>query len=307
MTPEYFITPNETKISCIGKSGSTAIGKAILQELYPDKIPVMLGADASNAAGWQAFVPKVEEPDTAIVVVRDAVERFRSACSQVRRQDDVDEVLSDLESGGKLCENYHFKKSSDYLVENTALFKFPDHIADLARAIGLTDIPAVNDNSNNPLKPELTQDQTERVSAYYADDIALFNSITQAGMSYSKPPKMATDSDKQSKKQEVATARYNAEFGGFTDPTIGIFVRTDDRTRNLLTATIMEARANPAFTVPNWKLADGTFITLTAENIIYLYGKVWKFIQEQFAKEKTLCEQIDAAETVEAVRSVRWE
>lgn len=108
------------------------------------------------------------------------------------------------------------------------------------------------------------------------------------------------------KKNEIAAARYNAEFGGFTDAQTGMFVQTDNRTRTLIALAVTEARVNPAYTVPNWKTVDGAFIALDAPTIIALHQSMDSFIAAQFNKEASLSEQIDSAETIEAVDAITW-
>jgi hypothetical protein len=108
------------------------------------------------------------------------------------------------------------------------------------------------------------------------------------------------------KKREIASARYGAEFGGFTEPNTGMFVRTDERTRSLLTAAKLRAQANAAYQVKNWKTAAGSFITLDAPILIALESAVHDFIEDQFAKEAQRVAQIDAATTVQEVNAVVW-
>ena len=108
------------------------------------------------------------------------------------------------------------------------------------------------------------------------------------------------------KKTEIADARYETEFGGFTDPTAGMFVRTDERTRTLLTAAAVRAVSDPSYEVANWKTSDGSFITLTNAMILALDQAVRDFIASQFAKEAELTAQIDNAATPEEVKSITW-
>ncbi|QHI70146.1 DUF4376 domain-containing protein [Tichowtungia aerotolerans] len=108
------------------------------------------------------------------------------------------------------------------------------------------------------------------------------------------------------KKREIASARYEAEFSGFTEPNSGLFVRTDERTRSLLTAAKLRAQANAAYLVENWKTADGTFITLDAPTIIALESAVHDFIEAQFAKEADLVARINAVSTIEEVAAIQW-
>ena len=107
-------------------------------------------------------------------------------------------------------------------------------------------------------------------------------------------------------KRKTASRRYRAEFGGFTEPNSGLFVRTDGRTRSLLTAAKLRAQADAAYVVENWKTANGTFITLDAPTIIALESAVHDFIEAQFAKEADLSAQIDSATTIEEVKAIHW-
>ena len=108
------------------------------------------------------------------------------------------------------------------------------------------------------------------------------------------------------KKTEIAAARYDAEFGGFTDPSTGMVVRTDERTRTLLTAAAVRAASDPSYEVANWKTSDGSFITLTNAMILALDQAVRDFIAAQFAKEASLSAQIDNAATPEEVNAIHW-
>lgn len=109
------------------------------------------------------------------------------------------------------------------------------------------------------------------------------------------------------KKSEIASARYNAEFGGFTEPNTGIFVRTDGRTRTLLNAAMLRAKDDPSYVIENWKTSDGSFITLDAATVLALDSAVHTFIESQFAKEAALSAQIDAATTRSEIRAITWE
>lgn len=109
------------------------------------------------------------------------------------------------------------------------------------------------------------------------------------------------------KKQYMASRRYDAEFGGFTEPNSGMFVRTDERTRILLLGGESKAKNDPNYTVPHWKTAEGIFITLNASTLLTLADAMHTFINAQFAKEEALCTAIDTATTIEEVRAIRWE
>ncbi|QHI70473.1 DUF4376 domain-containing protein [Tichowtungia aerotolerans] len=110
----------------------------------------------------------------------------------------------------------------------------------------------------------------------------------------------------ETQKAKIAASRYDAEFGGFTDEASGMFCRTDERTRSLLTAAKVRATEDETYTVSNWKTSEGTFITLSNATIIALESAMHDFIEAQFAKEAALCVQIDSATTNEEVEAISW-
>lgn len=114
------------------------------------------------------------------------------------------------------------------------------------------------------------------------------------------------DRAKVRKKQEIAAARYVAEFGGFDDSSSGLFVRTDERTRSLLTAAKVRAQSDSDYVVEHWKTESGVFITLDAPTIIALESAVHDFIEAQFAREAQLTATVDAATTVEELGAIHW-
>ena len=301
MKIKYYTTPSGVNISCIGKNGSSAIGKAILEQLYPEKMPTLLGADASNSAGWQAFVPRIESPEAAIVIVRDPVERFRSAVSQIRRTDDVDALLTESEAGERMATNDHFLPVMNYLVEESTLYQFPEQITDIAAAAGLTDIPSVNDNSNNPPKPDLTPEQQARVEAIYADDIALYESITVAGQTYSAP---ATDADKEAKLAEIRAAR-DAEYRSVLTTSDGLQFKADLETIiDIQTITSMLVDAEDVY--PNYKTANGEYHDISKAQFDLAIAEGIQRKAAAFGKEFSLASQVQQAATVAELDAIGW-
>jgi hypothetical protein len=185
--PQYF-TYNDQHVAVIFKNGSSAIGKAIRFAITPDfQINPNRGQEyldkMNNRAGWQAGVPKTDSPFNPIIPVRDPVERFRSACAQEGRT--VKEALAKCEAGDF---SMHFEPVTTWLITDSRLFRFPDHLQDIADLLGIDEIPPVNDSAtNNGPKPDLTPEELARVEAIYTDDIALFGSITEAGQVWTAP------------------------------------------------------------------------------------------------------------------------
>jgi hypothetical protein len=59
----------------------------------------------------------------------------------------------------------------------THLFRFPDHIPELAALLGLGAIPELNVTPSP--KPAVTETHRQAILNYYADDVALYESISQ--------------------------------------------------------------------------------------------------------------------------------
>lgn len=113
----------------------------------------------------------------ALVPIRDAVERFRSATWQVNRGSkkiSVDEILDGLEAGTYF--NQHFIPQADILAtcdgcESVKLYRFPEDFQQMLIDGGLDPLSQHRNKSDN--KPELTAEQTLRIKALYANDLAL--------------------------------------------------------------------------------------------------------------------------------------
>lgn len=102
---------------------------------------------------------------------------------------------------------------------------------------------------------------------------------------------------------EIAAKRFEVEFAGFTTAG-GMFVRTDTRTRAVLTRAALQARDNPSAEI-DWKLANGVWVVLDAPTVLALDSLVDRFITECFAVEKAKATAAGAAASVAALRSLR--
>lgn len=168
------------------KAATSSIARAIVSAHYPDiednlinntSYPEGLTVDNSR---WHSQLPKTETPDgDVILIVRDPVERFRSACVETGKT--PDEALS--EQGQK---NNHFWPTSRLLVDGCKLYRFESDLDAAATSLGLS-LPLPNIDGGNGEKPTLTPEQLAQVQAIYADDIALYESITEAGQVWVAP------------------------------------------------------------------------------------------------------------------------
>jgi len=180
-----FDTKSNAVVAAIGKCGSTAVGQALLEDVWPsakernrqpDSKPrkVAPGEPQVIIAALDNLPPQVQpwDPEFAgkdvIVPVRDPVERFVSAC--VQESIDPETALRDLEAGGELLTNYHFQPAAVYAVFDRAkLYAFPEAIDSMCERIGVEPFGQLNASSGK--KPELTRAQEVRVKAVYREDI----------------------------------------------------------------------------------------------------------------------------------------
>ena len=164
----------------IGKSGSSAISKAVYIN-SKNKNEITDAQINADGAGFQHLVDQTQEPCFPMIPVRDPIERFKSACAQEDRN--ADQEISRLERGRQ---SYHTKRTSSYLCSPSRLYKFPEHIKEIAHDLGLIEIQKINvgETHNNTPKPVLTEQQRKSVEKLYAEDLALFNSIETAGQIY---------------------------------------------------------------------------------------------------------------------------
>lgn len=67
---------------------------------------------------------------------------------------------------------------------------------------------------------------------------------------------------------------------------LGYSVPTDKVTRDTLTAAYVKATANPGYSIADWKVAPGQYVTLNAAAIIAMANSVEAFVQTMFTRNK---------------------
>jgi hypothetical protein len=85
----------------------------------------------------------------------------------------------------------------------------------------------------------------------------------------------------------------------------GLAVRTDRLTVARIYQANTLAIADPTFTT-EWKLGNGTFVTVDATLIGQLSASVTAHIQASFVQEKAINALIDAATTIEDLKVINW-
>ena len=167
--------PNGRRFALVARSGSySIIWQALPEESHvPDASrPPGRRWHPINAAGAIASPLKADEPAEGLCcVVRDPVERFRSACA--RQGVSVEEGMTKQD-----CDVHFWPLARmGLLAEGVTHFRFPDQLDACAEWLGLN-TPAPQTNAESEAKkPTLTPEQEAHVRKIYAADIALWESL----------------------------------------------------------------------------------------------------------------------------------
>ena len=180
----YFVTPSHS-VAVNPKVASSTLARAIIAAFHPEQESLLQTAAYPEGKGphnvqahW--LCPKEMEPTRPVVlVVREPLDRFRSAVAQVGIAD-IDAAIDALEQDRevqidrprkRLRINPHFSHQHELLRGGTA-FRL-ENIEAAATLIGLPlPLPSINEAARP--KPDLTPEQASRVLAYYAADAELY-------------------------------------------------------------------------------------------------------------------------------------
>ncbi len=162
--------PNGKKFALVARSGSYSIIWQALPE--SSRSPVGNRWHPINATTDNMGSPLIEEDLISLCcLVRNPVERFRSACA--RQKVSIEEGLT--------LKNYdvHFWSLEDMglLAQGVNHFAFPDQINECAEWLGLSvPVPQMNEEAEE-MKPTLSPAQELLVRELYAADMALWESL----------------------------------------------------------------------------------------------------------------------------------
>lgn len=185
----YYTTPNYS-IACNAKVGCTTMANAILKQFYPEIIKKIEEDKIKNPdyiPRWIGHCQRAIFPEKPVVLlVRNPVERFISALSQFNIQD-CSLVIDALHKNEKfpfpnskptfIRQDPHFRLQSELLYGESHLFKFPDHIHEAMKFVGIDFNPEHLNKAKE--KISLTKDQLDFIQFYYYDDIKLFEQIKE--------------------------------------------------------------------------------------------------------------------------------
>lgn len=110
------------------------------------------------------------------------------------RQERIDKnlpVRDEFKRFGYLRDDVHFLHQHSYIKRETYLFKFPDHLTECLKFIGINNEP-ITINKAKREKPTLSEDQKIQISEYYSKDIELFNLIRNPAQLINKGDNYAT-------------------------------------------------------------------------------------------------------------------
>ncbi len=116
------------------------------------------------------------------------------------------------------------------------------------------------------------------------------------------PDEIVLQDARDSKKAEIAAARFEAETAGID--VNGFTVRTDRESQALITGAVLKAMQDNAYTC-KWKGIDG-FVELTAPQIIAVADAVRTHVQSCFDREAELLPLIEAATTEAELNAITW-
>jgi hypothetical protein len=145
-------------------------------------------------------------------------------------------------------------------------------------AVGIIEVP-------NPVRP---------------DDRFFFVTGNPDGTYTATPKPLAILKDL--KRKEIKDARRAAENAG--TELNGIKLATDEASQTKYNGAALAAVLDPQYSV-NWKAEDG-FVTLSAPQLLGVAQAVRAYIQAQFDKEADLLVLVDAAETSDDLKEIRW-
>ncbi|MEE2953257.1 MAG: DUF4376 domain-containing protein [Pseudomonadota bacterium] len=97
--------------------------------------------------------------------------------------------------------------------------------------------------------------------------------------------------------ERLAAKRWAIETGGTALPD-GTQIPTDERTRNVIMAAYVKAKADPAYAIPNWKFGAGQFGPLDAATIIAIGDAIEAHVQAAFGREAEITAALEAKRAV---------
>jgi|TARA_B100000085_G_scaffold274156_2_gene290471 hypothetical protein len=188
----YFIC-GEKLLAFNGKCATSTFAWAILRQFYPEIVKQLnetthwANGEKTEDQMLHRWVPKRVHPRKHKVaqIVREPVERFCSAVAFMNLENrcgSIEEIIDDLLNethsldgiNGTIASNFHFRHQSRFKGDIT-YFRM-DQLQECADWLGIK-VPLKTINKARQEKPVLTAGQKELIREYYADDVALWETI----------------------------------------------------------------------------------------------------------------------------------
>jgi hypothetical protein len=193
--PRYFIT-NNYSLAFIPKSGCSTLARSVIASFQEDEEQSIQNAHYPDGRGpdssqWQWLAKTEDSPSKPVLAfIRHPVDRFLSAMVQLG-QESIDLVVSSMLAKETLQGprgrafkphiNPHFLPQILWVTPTAKLYRFPDHLQEGAEEAGLGwPLPVIN-SARRP-KPMPTQSQADQILYYYEEDLALYESISEPGI-----------------------------------------------------------------------------------------------------------------------------
>lgn len=108
---------------------------------------------------------------------------------------------------------------------------------------------------------------------------------------------------KDIQKETISNARFIEETSGILID--NIVYPTDRISRSEMTAIYTQLQIGNISTI-NWKVDSTTWITLDTNKFSIIYNAICKHVQTCYTKELDLCNKIDEATSVDAIKIIIW-
>ena len=201
MSNRYFIAGPKL-LAFNAKCGTSSFCNAIIKAHHPEILDKLVnhthfphGKTMDDMQQLHRYVPTRINPDRpTALLVREPISRFRSAVGFLGLYECVDDVMRIMtEENGEVIKNskgrvigggriplaadIHLKRQSRFLHDDADLKIFRmDDIDACAEWLGLP-TPLVRYNETSKPKPDLTDEQIDKVKTYYKRDIELWESL----------------------------------------------------------------------------------------------------------------------------------
>jgi hypothetical protein len=152
--------------------------------------------------------------------------------------------------------------------------------------------------SGDTLTQEIPVDQADQAQAKH-DDLAATGKLTDDQIAVLNPAP-SPDSVATGLLAYSADQRWQKEVGGIT--VNGMYMPTDEQTQYTLTGAVTMVQVTPDTTI-QWKIADGTFITLPGPELVLLAQAVATHVQNCFSTEANLSTGIQATPPTTTTRA----